>query len=182
MTASPAFARRIGAALRRGRPALACSLLSIVLVGASACSKPVDFKQALEVTDISGGWYDFGIVDGKNKLVPTMTFRIRKRADVTLRSIAINVHFKKIVSPDRKTEEEMDEVFLQSVEFSEGNQTPILTVRPEHGYTGDAPQTRAQMLEHSLFKDARTRIFAKQSSTTWVELSSFDIPRVLITK
>jgi hypothetical protein len=162
--------------------ALVCGLLSMALVGAAGCTQQVDFKQALEITDVSGGWYDFGIVDGKNKLVPSMTFRIRKRPDANLRSIAINVHFKKIVSPDRKTEEEMDEVFLQSVEFSEGNQTPIVTVRPEHGYTGDAPQTRAQMLEHSRFQDVRTRIFAKQSSTTWVELNTFDVPRVLITK
>lgn len=161
---------------------VACCLLSLVVAGAPACTKQVDFKQALEVTDVSGGWYDWGIVDGKNKLVPSMTFRIRKRPDANLRSIAINVHFKKIVSPDRKTEEEMDEVFLQSVEFSEGNQTPIMTVRPEHGYTGDAPQTRAQILEHSQFRDVRTRIFAKQSSTTWVELTSFDVPRVLIQK
>jgi hypothetical protein len=76
----------------------------------------------------------------------------------------------------------MDEVFLQGVEFTEGNQTPLLTVRPETGYTGDAPQTRAQILEHSQFQDVRTRVFAKQSSTTWVELLSFDIPRVLIPK
>jgi hypothetical protein len=101
---------------------------------------------------------------------------------VDLRSIALNVHFKKIISPDRKEEAELDEVFLQSVEFSEGNQTPLLTVRPEHGYTGDPPQTRAQMLEHSQFQDVRTRVFAKQSSTTWVPLVEHEIPRVLITK
>jgi hypothetical protein len=172
MTARPRLRQR----------ALACCLLSLALAGAPACGQNVDFKQALEITDISGGWFDFGIVDGKNKLVPSMTFRIRKRPDANLRSITLNVHFKKIVSPDRKTEEEMDEVFLQSVEFSDGNQTPILTVRPEHGYTGDVPQTRAQMLEHSQFKDVRTRIFAKQSSTLWVELNTYDVPRVLLTK
>lgn len=157
-------------------------MLFFAVAGTPACTREVDFKQALEITDVSGGWYDWGIVDGKNKLVPSMTFRIRKRPDANLRSITINVHFKKIVSPDRKTEEEMDEVFLQRVDFSEGNQTPIMTVRPEHGYTGDAPQTRAQMLEHSQFQDVRTRIFAKQSSTTWVELTTFEVPRVLLTK
>jgi hypothetical protein len=157
-------------------------LLSLALAGAGSCSQPVDFKQALEVSDVSGGWYDFGIVDGKNKLVPTMSFRIRKRPEVPLRSLSLNVHFKKIVSADRKEEAELDEVFLQNVEFSEGNQTPLLTVRPEHGYTGDPPQTRAQMLEHSQFQDVRTRVFAKQSSTTWVPLIEYDVPRVLITK
>jgi hypothetical protein len=164
------------------RGALTGGLLSIALFGAVSCGQPVDFKQALEVTDVSGGWYDYGIVDGKNKLVPSMSFRIRKKPDVDLQSIALNVHFKKIISPDRKEEAELDEVFLQSVEFSEGNQTSILTVRPEHGYTGDPPQTRAQMLEHSQFQDVRTRVFAKQSSTTWVPLIEHEIPRVLITK
>ena len=157
-------------------------LLSLALAGSGSCSQPVDFKQALEVTDVSGGWYDFGIVDGKNKLVPSMSFRIRKRPEVPVRSLSLNVHFKKIVSPDRKEEAELDEVFLQNVEFSEGHQTPLLTVRPEHGYTGDSPQTRAQMLEHSQFQDVRTRVFAKQSSTTWVPLIEYDVPRVLITK
>jgi hypothetical protein len=38
------------------------------------------------------------------------------------------------------------------------------------------------MLEHSQFQDVRVRVFAKQSSTTWVELLTFDVPRVLITK
>jgi hypothetical protein len=164
------------------RSALAGGLLSIALFGAVSCGEAVDFKQSLEITDVTGGWYDYGIVDGKNKLVPSMSFRIRKKADVNLRSIAINVHFKKIVSPDRKEEAELDEVFLQSVEFSEGNQTPLLTVRPEHGYTGDPPQTRAQMLEHSQFQDVRTRVFGKQSSTTWVPLIEYEVPRVLIAK
>ena len=167
------------------RPGVLGCLLSIAVAGAgtASCSKPVDFKQALEVTDVSGGWYDYGIVDGKNKLVPTMSFRVRKKQpDVSIRSIDINVHFKKIAGPERKDEVVLDEVFLQHVDFSEGTQTPLLTVRTEHGYTADPPQTRAQMLEHSLFQDVRTRVFAKQSPSTWVEMIQYDLPRVLITK
>jgi hypothetical protein len=163
----------------RAIPAL---LLVVALAGAGSCRRPVDFKQALKVTDVSGGWYDYGIVDGKNKLVPTLTLRVHKSPGVNLRSISMNVHFKWANGPDRKDEEELDEVFLQSVEFSEGDQSPLLTIRPEHGFTGDAPQTRAEMLQHSHFRDVRARIFAKQSSTTWVELLTYDIPRVLIQK
>jgi hypothetical protein len=157
-------------------------LLALALAGAASCTPSYEFKQVLQVSDVSGGWYDYGIVDGKNKLVPSMTLRVRKQPGVQLRSIALNVHFKWVKGSERKDEEELDEVFLQTVEFSEGDQTPLLTVRPEHGYTADAPQTRAQMLEHSQFRDVRARVFAKQSSTTWVELISFDVPRVLITK
>ena len=165
---------------RLGRRAGLLLLLGIG-VAAPSCSPQIDFKQALQITDLSGGWFDAGIVDGKNKLVPSMSFRIRKPADVELDSVSINVIFKR-VSPDKKTEEDFDEVFLQRVEFSEGAQTPLLTVRPQHGYTADAPQTRAQILEHSQFWDGRAVVFAKQSSTTWVDLIRYDIPRVLITK
>jgi len=167
--------------LSPGRGLLATCLLPLALAGSGSCRPAVELKQVLEITNLSGGWYDFGIVDGKNKLVPSMSFRIRKPAGVPLRSLSLNVIFK-WVSPDKQEQDDLDEVFLQNVEFSEGNQTPLLTVRPEHGYTGDAPQTRAQILEHSQFRDARAVVFAKQSSTTWVDLIRYDISRVLITK
>jgi hypothetical protein len=166
----------------RGRLA-ATVLLPLALLAAS-CSQPVDFKQTLKVTDVSGGWYDFGIVDGKNKLVPSLTFKVTKPADVRLRSLSLNVHFKKVVDPSKpglEGEEEFDEVFVQTVEF-EGAETKLLTVRSPAGVTGDAPQTRAEILNHRLFQDVRARVFAKQSSTTWVEILAFDLPRTILTK
>lgn len=166
--------------LRAGRKLVRWCLLAALAVSAS-CSPSVDLKQTLQVTDVSGGWHDAGIVDGKNKLVPSLSFRVHKPADVKLRSLSLNVIFKR-VSADKQEDEDLDEVFLQTVEFSEGNATPLLTVRPEHGYTGDAPQTRAEILQHSQFRDARAVVFAKQSSTTWVDLLRHDIPRVLLTK
>ena len=162
----------------KGRLLAAC-LLPLALAGAASCSQPVDFK-TLQVTDVSGGWYDFGIVDGKNKLVPSVTFRIKKPANVRLNSVSLNVHFKKVVDPSKpglEGEQEFEEVFLQTVAFAEGPQTALMTVRSPVGVTGDPPQTRAEMLEHRLFQ-----VFAKQSSTTWVDLLAFDIPRTVLTK
>jgi hypothetical protein len=170
---------------RRGRhrAKLAALLFPLALLVGS-CSQPVDLKQNLKVTEVSGGWFDFGIVEGKNKLVPSLTFKITKPADVNLRSLSLNVHFKKIVDPSKpgiEGEEEFDEVFLQMVPF-ENNETKLLTVRPTTGFTGDPPQTRAEMLQHRLFQDVRARVFAKQSSTTWVEILAFDLPRTILTK
>ncbi|HEY7498684.1 MAG TPA: hypothetical protein VH740_09230 [Vicinamibacterales bacterium] len=164
---------------------MALCLLPLILTVTTACGRSVDYKQTLQVTDLSGGWYDFGIVDGKNKLVPSVSFRVRKTTDVSIRSLSINVHFKKISieSPQsRDAEEEMSEVFLQGIEFSDGNQTRLLTFRPDTGVTGDPPQTRAEMLAHRLFRDVRARVFVKQSSTTWVDLATYDLPRVLLSK
>ena len=168
----------------KGRLLVAC-LLPLALAAATSCSQPVDFKQTLQVTDVSGGWFDAGIVDGKNKLVPSVTFRIKKPANVRLNSVSLNVHFKKVVDPSKpglEGEQEFEEVFLQTVAFAEGTQTALMTVRPPTGVTGDAPQTRAEMIQHRLFQDVRARVFAKQSSTTWVDLMAFDIPRTVLTK
>jgi hypothetical protein len=143
---------------RSGKGLLLLALAPILVLGAASCSPAIDYKQALQVTDLSGGWFDAGIVDGKNKLVPSISFRLHKPADARIRSIALNVIFKR-VSPDKKEETDLDEVFLQTVEFSDGNQTPLLTIRPEHGYTGDAPQTRAEILQHSQFWDGRAVVF-----------------------
>ena len=55
-------------------------------------------------------------------------------------------------------------------------------MRTETGYTADPPQTRVQMLQHKQFQDLRVIFFAKHSSSNWVELGRFDIPRTLLTR
>jgi hypothetical protein len=182
---------RLGLQQRLAPPGLAGMAVMAVMavmmgaLGASSCGQTVDFKQALQVTEFSGGWYDFGIVDGKNKLVPLVRFRIKKEPSVRLRGVDVNIHFKWIAPEapaSKEAEVELADVFLQDVEFVDGAQTALLTVQADNGFTGDPPQSRAEMLAHRLFKDVRVRIFAKQSSTTWVELASHDIPRTLVTK
>ena len=152
------------------------------LLAASCTSFAVDIKQALEVTDTSNGWYDAGIVEGKNKVVPSVGFRVRRKADVNLNSVALNVVFRQAAAPGASTEEEWDEVFLQNVPINEGSQSALLTVRAQRGYTGDPPQTRLEILKHSMFRDVRALIFAKHSSTQWIEIGSIDIKRELIVR
>jgi hypothetical protein len=160
---------------------LASAIALVALIGTASCSKPVDVKASFDVTDVSTGWFDAGIVGGKNKLVPSVTFRLRKKADVNLRSVSLNVAFRKVPLPGTNTEEEWDEVFIQNVQFS-GPQTDALVVRTETGYTGDPPQTRVDMLKHSQFRDMRVHIFAKHSASQWVELAAIDIERQLLTR
>ena len=151
--------------------------LLLVLLAASACTRQVDIKQTFRVTDLSGGYYDAGVVDGKNKLIPTVSFRIDKNTSEEIRPLSVNILFKQVKG---STDEEWDDVFLQRVDFSEGNRTPLLTLRPAAGVTGDPPQSRAEMLKNSYFVDIRAVIFAKQSSSNWVELARFDIPRQIL--
>jgi hypothetical protein len=152
---------------------------ALVIAGfvASGCSPSIDVKQVVQIVEPTGGWYDAGIKDGKNKLTPSVTFRVKKLTDDPVRPLSLNLAFKKITP---KGEEDFDDFYVQSVTFTDGNMSAPLTVRTETGYTGDPPQTRAQMLQHKDFQDLRVVFFAKHSSSNWVELSRFDIPRKLL--
>ena len=160
-------------------------VIALPLTMAAGCSKPVDLKQVLQVTDVSGGYHDAGIVDGRNKIVPSITFRIRKSTDDSLRPLSVNIVFKQLpkpgtaVAPGQPAENDFDEVFKQSVPFN-GNQTDLLTVRASAGYTGDPPQSRADMLKNSQFRDIRVHVFAKHGSAQWMEIGQVDLPRQLI--
>jgi hypothetical protein len=160
-------------------------VLLVLPLALAGCGKPVDLKQVLQVTDVSGGYHDAGIVDGRNKIVPSVTFRLKKSTDDSLRPLSVNVVFKQLpkpgtaVPPGQPTENDFDEVFKQSVPFS-GNQTDLLTVQSSAGYTGDPPQSRADLLKHSQFQDMRVHIFAKHSSSQWVEVAQFDLPRQIL--
>jgi hypothetical protein len=164
---------------------LATAAVAALLVSAGGCSAPVDLKQALQVADVTPGYFDAGIVDGKNKLVPSVSFRLKKSVDQSLRPLSINVAFKQLplagtaVAPGSPAESDWDDVFIQSVPF-EGNQSEVLTFKAKNGYTGDPPQSRADMLKNRYFQDVRVRVFAKHSASQWVEIATVDIPRQLL--
>lgn len=162
---------------------LAPALILAVLT--AGCSKPLDLKQVLQVTDMSGGYHDVGIVDGRNKVVPRVAFRIKKSTEDSIRPLSLNVVFKQLpkpgvaVAPGSPEESDWNEVFVQNVPF-DGNQTAPVVIETKAGYTGDPPQSRADILKHSQFQDVRVHIFAKHSASQWVEIASFDIPRQVL--
>jgi hypothetical protein len=160
-------------------PLRACLLFAVLSV-AIACSRSLDVKQALEVTDTSSGWFDAGIVDGKNKIVPSVTFRLKKKPDVDLSFIALNIAFRYVPAPGSNVEEPWEDFFLQRAEFKNSNETDPLVVRLPNGYTGEPPQSRREMLQNSKFRDVRARIFAKYSSSQWVEIGMIDVQRQLL--
>jgi hypothetical protein len=150
--------------------------LMAAALSTAACNKPVDLKQSVQVTDVSAGWFDAGIEGGKNKLVPSVTFRLRKNPDTNLSSLSLN-----LMLMAEGAQENFDEVFVQRVEFN-GNETELVTVRSKVGYTGEPPQSRADMLKNSQFRDMNVKLFAKQSSSQWTELHRLTIPRTLLTR
>ncbi len=56
--------------------ALARLLPILSFIAFTACGPTVDLTKGLEVKIVNSGWYDLGIVNGQNKLVPTVTFTL----------------------------------------------------------------------------------------------------------
>ena len=154
----------------------------LLAVSLAACGASVDIKQAVEVADASSGWFDAGIVDGKNKVVPSVTFKLRKKPEADLSGVALNIAFRYVPQPGSNVEEPWEDFYVQRAEFKNGNETDPLVVRLPNGYTGDPPQSRAEMLKNSHFRDVRAHIFARVTSAQWVEIGAIDVQRQLIVR
>jgi hypothetical protein len=163
-------------------PAFLALTLGLTMAG---CGAPVDLKQVLQLEGVTGGYRDAGIVDGRNKVVPSITFKLKKSIDKSISPLSLNLSFRKLPppgitpAPGSPTEEDWDDAFTQSVAF-QGNETAPLTYKINAGYTGDPPQSRADILKNTHFQDVRVHIFAKHSSSQWIEIGQYTLPRQLI--
>lgn len=160
----------------RLRSLIAVAGVSAAVVSAPACGPGADVSTAIQVLEVSSGWYDAGIVNGQNKLVPSVTFKLKNISDQPVTTLQANVLFHRVNSP-----EEWGSGFLR-VAGSEGLQagatSDMLTVKSDLGYTGT--ETRADMLKNSQFVDAKVRILAKAGSNYWHPLGEFPIERRLL--
>jgi hypothetical protein len=150
-------------------------LLSLVSAG---CGPSVDLTKGLQILDVSSGWFDAGILDGQNKLVPTISFKLKNVSDRKLATLQVNALFRRVTEP----REEWGSGFL-TVAGSEGplpgQVTPALTIKSQLGYKGTDP--REELLHNSQFVDAKVDLFAKYGSTQWKKIGEFQINRRLIT-
>lgn len=153
-------------------------VVSAALVSVS-CGASEDAVAALEPLEVVTGWFDDGIVEGgKNKLVPSVTMRLRNKSDAPIRSIQINAIFRRVGEPEM-----WGEYFgwaIRRDHLQPGAQTDLLVMRSTLGYTGEQP--RMQMLQNQNFVDAKVEIYLKQGSRVWAKLAEYPIQRQLLTQ
>ena len=154
-------------------------LLLLAIVPSVACGPTVDLTKGLQVIIVNTGWYDLGIVDGQNKLVPTVIFRLKNVSDRKLVTLQINALFRRV-----SENTEWGSGFLTvagAAGLAPGATSAPVTVRSQLGYTG-TDQTRQEMLRNAQFVDAKVELFGKYGSTQWVLLGSYPITRQVLTK
>lgn len=145
---------------------------------ATAC-RPPDPVAILEPVDVVTGWYDAGILeDGKNKLVPSISLRLRNKGQEPIATVQINAVFRRVGE-----EEVWGEHFGWAVRreaLAPGEASEPIVMRSALGYTGIEP--RAQMLQNREFIDAKVELYLKKGSRPWTKLAEFPIDRQLLTR
>jgi len=172
--------RHTGRPSRRRRILLAAAVLPALSLAIACGGPPAPLAEQVEVTGITTGWYDAGIVEGgKNKLVPTIALQLRSSSAEPVRVVQLNAVFRTVDDPDR----EWGTAYARAVGsegLMPGDSTPPIVLRSELGYTGEQP--RHEMLQHSQFNDATVELFGKHGSAQWEKLGEFPVERQLLTQ
>ena len=155
-------------------------VLAAATVLMAACGGPaVPLDQILKVTDVVTGWYDAGIVEvDKNKLVPSISFRVTNVGMAPVSSVYVTLSFRQAGDP-----QEWGSAYIKAVGpegLAGGASTEPFVVRSTFGYK--APQPRLQMLQNSGFRDAQVSLFAKSGAAAPVRIGEFKIDRQLLTR
>jgi hypothetical protein len=153
--------------------------LALAAALASACSGPnIDVGKVIKVTHVTTGWFDAGIVDGKNKLVPSASFSVTNTGADRVNALQVYSIFRLV----GETEELGSAlVILRGADaLAPGGTSKPVTVRANWGFTGEQP--RGQMLMHAMFKDARVEVFVKYGSGAFVKIFETPVTRQLLTQ
>jgi len=154
-------------------------LVFLAALATASCGPKVDLTKGIQVVDVSTGWWDAGVVNGQNKLVPSVTFKFKNVSDQTLDVLQANVVFRRVTE-----DKEWGSSFVKitgTEGLAPGATSESQTVKSQLGYTG-SDQSRQQMLDNAQFVDAKIELFAKYGSTQWQKVGEYTVPRKLITK
>ena len=175
--------------------------------GMSLCSDArLSLEHALSVENLTTGWLDVGLDDdGRNKLVPTISFRLANVSSVQMRTLQLNSVFRRCVVSDESPRVVSDEsprlrippppgyicdgeaqewgsAYIRAVGregLEPGASTRQFTLQSDLGYTGEQPR---QMLQHRQFVDSKAELFVKHGARQWVKLGEHQIERQLLTQ
>ena len=169
------------APMTRNRHVLPLGLCLLATVALSACaSHPVDLPKVLQVTDVGTGYFDAGIVEGnKNKIVPTISVRLKNIGSEPLASVQMIAKFNRV----GEAEEWGSAPYVQAIgseDLAPGRTGPTVVMKCDRGYTSEAP--RADMFHNSQFVDVRVELYAKYRAQNWVKMGQYQIARDLLTQ
>ena len=147
------------------------------LVVAGCAGPSLDMPASLQLTQVSSGWFDAGPDGlGRNKLVPSVSFRLENSTDDTIRYLQLNAVFRR-----HGEEEEWGTHYVRAFGtegLDAGRSTGVFRLESGRGYTGE--QAWSEMLAHRDFVDVEMDLFVKHRANEWVRLDSVSVDRRLL--
>jgi hypothetical protein len=137
-----------------------------------------DVTKLIQSADVRTGWFDAGVENGMNKLVPSLTLTLKNVSSQPVSNLQLNAVIRRAGEA-----EEWGGAFARAVGsegLAPGASTKPITLRSNLGYTGVEP--RAQMLKNSQFLDAHVQLFIKRGGSQWAKLGEWTIARELMTQ
>ena len=165
---------------RRVRTGLV-GLIVLVLLPAClqvACTGNREVEKDLKVTDARTGWYDAGIVGGKNKIVPSIAFTLQNVSATEISRVQVNAIFHRVNETGPWGEHFAPAIGSEGL--AANATTNEIVLRGNLGYTSP-DQSRAQLLADRRFVDVKVEVFGKTGSRTWAKMGEFPIERKLLT-
>lgn len=157
------------------RKALLLTLTATLAV--SACSRNV--QTDLEIVEVRTGWYDVGLVNGENKIVPSVAFKLKNVSATEIAGVQLNAVFRDVGNEDNRGEH-----FVPAIGSNEplapDATTRDIVLRSQFGYTGTEP--RSVMLKNKAFVDRRVVILGKHGRNNWARMGEYPIARELLTE
>jgi hypothetical protein len=150
--------------------------LLLLIASSVGCRSSVDLKAGLQVEVTSSGWVDAGVVDGKNKLVPSVSLKLKNVSAETLRVLQVNASFYR--ATDKQELGTGYRMVVGSSGLASGATTETLTITSQLGYTGT--DSTADLLDNSHFVDVTVDLFAKYGSSQWTPVGEYRVARRLM--
>jgi hypothetical protein len=151
-------------------------LLVMLLLSAplqTRCATP-DPQQEVELTDLESYWAVDSAVGDRQYIAPVVRFRLRNKKAEPLRALQATATFR------RKGEENIDwgtawEQVTPAKKPLQPGQATLVTLKSDgRYYSTGRPES---FFEHKLFKDARTTVFVRVGSSSWVKFAEADVER-----
>ena len=156
-------------------------MLGVTSLG-SGCSPSINVTEALVVTDITTGWFDAGILeDGKNKIVPGISFTLHNVLEDNVSSVQLLGSFRLVLPDGTDDPEELRSSTIFAIDSAgrePGSTTAAFVMQSSLGYTGIQP--RRELMAHRLFQDAKLSLVAKHRSDPWIKLGEYMIDRTIL--
>lgn len=158
--------------------AVALALLCAGLASSVGCAQ-VDLATVFTMEELSSGYYDAGVTElGANKLVPSLTFRLKNVSAESINSVDLVVFFWGTEFEEPK---ELDEIILRAIGsdgLAPSAATEPIVIRSKQGFALEQ-QARSELFNHRLFRDVTAKVFLKRGGRL-VPFGEYTIERRLL--